>query len=85
MLLFILVGDRFIYLSIYNFCLCLWFKFYSKFKKIKKYVSILITVFLLSNSFSMIKNHPYQFVFYNQFISNKNLKNFELDYYGVSI
>lgn len=52
--------------------------------KIKKYVFILIIAFLLSNSISIIRNHPYQYVFYNQLITNKNLKNFELDYYGVS-
>lgn len=52
--------------------------------KIKKYAYILIIFFLLSNSISIIKNHPYQYVFYNKLITNKNLKNFELDYYGVS-
>ena len=49
----------FIYPSIIFVCVY-GLNFILSFKKIKKYVSILITVFLLSNSFSMIKNHPYQ-------------------------
>ena len=32
----------------------------------------------------MIKNHPYQYTFYNSLVTKKNTKNFELDYWGVS-
>ena len=32
----------------------------------------------------IIKNHPYQYAYYNSIILNKNLRNYELDYYGVS-
>ena len=52
--------------------------------KIRKYSYVLIIFFIVINFYSLIKNHPYQYTFYNSFITNKNLKNFELDYYGVS-
>ena len=54
---------------------------YKKFKKIHLFISFF---FILINLYSLVKNHPYQYTFYNLFITNKNLKNFELDYYGVS-
>ena len=36
------------------------------------------------NLFWIIKNHPYQYTYFNFIIKEKNLRNFELDYYGVS-
>ena len=32
----------------------------------------------------MIKNHPYQFVYFNKFAGNNIMNNFELDYSGTS-
>ena len=55
-----------------------------KYKKFKNYIYSLVFFSILINLYSLVKNHPYQYTFYNLFITNKNLKNFELDYYGVS-
>ena len=33
----------------------------------------------------IIKNHPYQYAYYNSIILNKNLRNYELDYYEFQI
>ncbi len=52
--------------------------------KIRKYIFILISFCIVINTYSLIKSHPYQYTFYNSFITNKSIKNFELDYYGVS-
>ena len=55
-----------------------------KIKKYKRYTFIFIFISILINFYSLIKDHPYQYTFYNSFVTNKNIKNFELDYYGVS-
>ena len=55
-----------------------------KFQNYRRYTLIFILLALLFNCYSIIKNHPYQYTFYNSIITNKNKKNFELDYYGVS-
>jgi len=56
--------------------------FYNKFSF--KYLMIFILPFLINTSFWMIKNHPYQYVFFNSLII-KDINNlFELDYWGVS-
>ena len=55
-----------------------------KYKKFKNYIYSLVFFSILINFYSLVKNHPYQYTFYNLLITNKNLKNFELDYYGVS-
>ena len=52
--------------------------------KIRKYIFILISFCIVINTYSLMKSHPYQYTFYNSFITNKSIKNFELDYYGVS-
>jgi len=52
--------------------------------KLKKTLSFILFFSIASNIFWIIKNHPYQYVFYNSLITKKNIKNFELDYYGVS-
>ena len=49
-----------------------------------KYLLLLLIPFLLFNSFWMYKNHPYQFLFFNKFATNKPQNLFELDYWGVS-
>ena len=49
-----------------------------------KYLLILIFPFLLNTAYWMIKNHPFQFVYFNT-LAGKNINNnFELDYWGVS-
>ena len=49
-----------------------------------KYLLILLAPFLLYVSIWMIKNHPFQFVYFNKF-AGKNVGNyFELDYWGTS-
>ena len=49
-----------------------------------KYLLILLAPFLLYLSMWMIKNHPFQFVYFNKF-AGKNVGNyFELDYWGAS-
>ena len=49
-----------------------------------KYLLIIIFLFLLNTTFWMVKNHPYQFVYFNKF-AGKNVGNyFELDYWGTS-
>ena len=55
-----------------------------KYKRFKNYIYSLVFFSILINFYSLVKNHPYQYTFYNLLITNKNLKNFELDYYGVS-
>ena len=52
--------------------------------KFKKVFLILTLISILDVLFWNYKNHPYQYVFYNSLINKKNLKNFELDYWGVS-
>ena len=55
---------------------------YKKFNQ--KYLLILVFPFLLHTSYWMIKNHPFQFVYFNA-LAGKNInKNFELDYWGTS-
>ena len=54
-----------------------------RFDRLKKYIYFSV-IFLIINLYSLIKNHPYQYTFYNSLITKKNSKNFELDYWGVS-
>ena len=49
-----------------------------------RYLIILIAPFLLYTSMWMIKNHPYQFVYFNKFAGKDIAKSFEVDYWGVS-
>ena len=54
-------------------------------KKINyKYVIILIIPFLIHSAYWMIKNHPFQFVYFNSLAGNNINNNFELDYWGTS-
>lgn len=52
--------------------------------KIKKLINISLVLAIFVNIIWIIKNHPYQYAYYNSIILNKNLRNYELDYYGVS-
>ena len=49
-----------------------------------KYLLIIIFYFLISTGFWMVKNHPYQFVYFNKFAGNNVGNYFELDYWGTS-
>ena len=73
----------FIYPSIIFICI-FGLNFILKFKELKKFVFIFFVISLSLNFFYLFKNHPYQYTFYNSFIKNKNLTNFEHDYWGVS-
>ncbi len=52
--------------------------------KFKKFVNFLLILLICLNLIWMIKNHPYQYTYFNSLIKKNNLRNFELDYYGVS-
>ena len=56
------------------------------YKKInqKKILDTLLYVSIFLNILWIFNNHPYQYNFYNSIISKNNIKNFELDYYGIS-
>tara|TARA_B100002003_G_scaffold155012_1_gene143751 strand:+ start:384 stop:2048 length:1665 start_codon:yes stop_codon:yes gene_type:complete len=53
-------------------------------KKIKKYFLFIILLFPLSTFFWMIKEHPFQNVYFNYLASKNPDKYFELDYLGLS-
>jgi hypothetical protein len=55
-----------------------------QYKKFNKYTYLFLAICLFSNIYSLISNHPYQYTYYNSLITKKNIKNFELDYWGVS-
>ena len=50
----------------------------------KKFINFLLIVFICFNLTWIIKNHPYQYTYFNTLIHKNILRNFELDYYGVS-
>ena len=57
---------------------------YISFKISLKYIIIFILPFLINTCYWMIKNHPYQNIYFN-FLAGKNPSlNFELDYWGLS-
>ena len=59
----------------------------NKLQEIIKYKKIflgLVFILLVDNVLWIYKNHPYQYVFYNSFIKKENIRNYELDYWGVS-
>jgi len=56
---------------------------------IKKLINInfiyCIVIFsFLSTAYWMVKNHPYQYVYYNMLAKNRVKKNYELDHWGIS-
>ena len=57
--------------------------FVSKFLSIK-YLYYLLIPFFLYTSFWMVKNHPFQFVYFNKLAGNNVGSYFELDYWGTS-
>ena len=67
-----------IFISIYGL------NYFLSIKKIKYYFYLITLFSIFYNLVWIFQNHPYQYTFYNSFITKKNIKNFELDYYGVS-
>ena len=53
-------------------------------KNIRKFVLTIFGILLIYILNWNYQNHPYQYVYYNEFINNKTIKNYELDYWGVS-
>ena len=53
-------------------------------KFFSKYLIVLIAPFLLYTGYWMIKNHPYQFLYFNNLAGNNITNNFDLDYWGTS-
>ncbi len=53
-------------------------------KVIKLIIVFLISINLIYNLSWTIKNHPHQYVFFNIFSKNYALKNFDLDWWGIS-
>ena len=49
-----------------------------------KYIFLILLPFLIFTSHWMVKNHPYQFVYFNKLAGKDVAKNFELDYWGTS-
>ena len=54
------------------------------FSKKKWVIEILTIIFLAQISFDMIKNHPFQNVYFNFFAGDNVEKKFEIDYWGLS-
>ena len=54
-------------------------------KKISfKIILSLVFIFILHNTYNLIKYHPYQNVYFNSLIKNKANKYFEIDYWGLA-
>ncbi len=69
---------------IYFFCLGIHAIYHAVNSKwIKNIFSAAILISFIIQIFWMIKNHPYQNIYFNSF-SKSNAKNFELDYWGLS-
>ena len=51
---------------------------------LSKYLFIIIFLFLINTTSWMVKNHPYQYVYFNKFAGNNVGSYFELDYWGNS-
>ena len=49
-----------------------------------KYLLIIIFCFLINTGFWIVKNHPYQFVYFNPIFKSLTKNNFDLDYWGIS-
>ena len=58
-------------------------KIYIYFKK-NNNILLLVLLFIFSQIYWIVKNHPYQYIYYNNLFSKKVNTNFELDYWGVS-
>ena len=55
-----------------------------EFKNFKKGILIIVNLMIFAVLFWNIKNHPYQYTFYNKLLSKDDIKSYELDYWGVS-
>ena len=53
-------------------------------KKNLKYVYLFIIISFIQNSYWIYKNHPFQYLYFNFFVSGNFDKNFDMDYWGVS-
>ena len=60
--------------------------FYLKFNKYlsSKIIYIFSILFILYNSYNLVKFHPYQNVYFNYLIKHKANKYFEIDYWGLA-
>lgn len=67
-----------IFISIYGLD-----KLFNKIQYKKTLLSFLV-ILIVNMIIWIYKNHPYQYVFYNFLINKQNIKNYELDYWGVS-
>ena len=54
-----------------------------RFFKNKNYIYILALIILISNTYNIIKYHPYQNVYFNFFFKKSANKLFEIDYWGL--
>ena len=82
-------GWRQLYFIYPSFVLLILFGLNQLFKtKAKKSAIILLFIGFSSIGIFMIKNHPFQYVYFNQFVSSKKenhfRKNFDMDYWGIS-
>ncbi len=75
----------------YLYPITIYFSVYFAYVLLKKYSNIykylilaLISLNLSYNFYWSIKNHPHQYVFFNLISKNYALKNFDLDWWGVS-
>ena len=78
-------------LEYFLYPITIYFSVYFTYALLKKYSNIykylilaLISLNLSYNLYWSIKNHPHQYVFFNLISKNYALKNFDLDWWGVS-
>lgn len=76
----------FIYPSFVFVCtICINFFYNTKFIPAKKFLLFLLTIYFLNISSWIIKNHPHQYVYFNETVDKKNIhQKFDLDYWGLS-
>tara|TARA_B110000305_G_C19462967_1_gene655823 strand:- start:2557 stop:4164 length:1608 start_codon:yes stop_codon:yes gene_type:complete len=76
----------FIYPSIIFVCMvCINFFLNLRFILIKKIFFLVLALYFLNTFTWIIKNHPYQYVYFNKLINKDNIQNkFDLDYWGLS-
>lgn len=82
-------GWRQLYFIYPSFLLFIIFGLNDIFKtKVKKYSIIILFMGFISLGFFMIKNHPFQYVYFNQLVGTRQenhfRKKFDMDYWGIS-
>ena len=60
------------------------FNFFKNKKILKKILSFLIVLSITYNFLVLIVHHPFQSIYFNNFLSKKFVNGFEGDYYGIS-